>query len=143
MTPTMQIGLAGLADQGAVTALWARCGLTRPWNDPDADFALALRGATSTVLVARRGDAVISSVMVGFDGHRGWIYYLAVDPEAQRQGLGRAMMAAAEAWLRERGAPKLQLMVRKGNDPALKFYARLGLELQAVVTLGKRLDVPN
>ena len=72
-------------------------------------------------------------------GHRGWIYYLAVAPDRQRSGLGRALMAAAEAWLRQRGAPKLQLMVREGNAEALAFYAALGLEPQPVVTMGKFL----
>lgn len=78
--------------------------------------------------------------MVGFDGHRGWVYYLAVDPGVRRRGLGRDMMEAAERWLRDRGAPKMQLMVRETNAAALGFYERLGLERQAVITLGKRLD---
>jgi ribosomal protein S18 acetylase RimI-like enzyme len=83
----------------------------------------------------------VGSVMVGLDGHRGWIYYLAVAPKARRRGIGRALMSAAEAWLRQQGAPKLQLMVRQGNDEALAFYAALGLEQQPVVTLGRFLDV--
>jgi ribosomal protein S18 acetylase RimI-like enzyme len=77
--------------------------------------------------------------MTGFDGHRGWVYYLAVAPDRRREGLGRQLMAAAEAWLRDRGAPKLQLMVRTGNAEALGFYEALGLERQAVVTLGRFL----
>lgn len=101
---------------------------------------MALAGATSTVLAGHEGGALIASIMVGFDGHRGWIYYLAVDPGVQGHGHGRAMMAAAEDWLRARGAPKLQLMVRDTNQQALGFYRRLGLEQQAVVVLGKRLD---
>lgn len=129
--------LAG--DGPAVVALWHACGLTRPWNDPDADFALALRGAESTVLVARCGGTPVGSVMTGFDGHRGWVYYLAVAPDRRRGGLGRALMAAAEAWLRERGAPKLQLMVREDNDAALGFYEALGLERQKVAVLGRFL----
>jgi len=122
-----------------VTALWEACGLTRPWNDPARDFALALGSGASAVLVVRKGDALVGSVMVGFDGHRGWVYYLAVSPAHRRKGLGRALMAAAEAWLRARGAPKIQLMVREGND-ALGFYQALGLERQKVVTLGRFLD---
>jgi len=136
----MQIDACADADRDAVVALWTRCGLTRPWNDPNDDLAKALATAGATVLVGRRDGVPIASVMVGFDGHRGWIYYLAVEPALQRQGLGRAMMDAAEGWLRERGAPKLQLMVREDNVRALDFYARLGFERQAVVTLGKRLD---
>nr|WP_256731391.1 GNAT family acetyltransferase [Sphingomonas sp. dw_22] len=119
--------------------MWRTCGLTRPWNDPEADFALALATGGSTVLVARGGDGIDGSVMVGFDGHRGWVYYLAVAPERQGAGRGRALMAAAEDWLRSRGCPKIQLMVRAGNAAALGFYEKLGLERQEVVTLGRFL----
>jgi ribosomal protein S18 acetylase RimI-like enzyme len=128
---------AQAADAEHVVALWEACGLTRSWNDPAADFALALATPTSIVLVIRAGDAIIGSVMVGFDGHRGWVYYLAVDPRAQRGGLGRKLMAAAEEWLRGQGVPKIQLMVRDDNRAALDFYANLGLERQDVVTLGR------
>jgi ribosomal protein S18 acetylase RimI-like enzyme len=126
-------------DAEAVIALWRACALTRPWNDPAADFARAVGGPTSAVLLRREGGALAASVMVGCDGHRGWVYYLAVAPERRREGLGRTMMAAAEAWLRERGAPKLQLMVREENEEALGFYAALGLERQHVITLGRFL----
>jgi ribosomal protein S18 acetylase RimI-like enzyme len=136
----MQIIPATEADMESAVALWERCGSTRPWNDPRADFRLALRTHDAEILLGRDGAALIASVMVGFDGHRGWIYYLAVDPSRQRGGHGRTMMAAAEAWLKERGAPKLQLMVREGNEGALRFYERLGLEKQPVITMGKRLD---
>ena len=134
------IGDATPADADALVALWQCCGLTRPWNDPVRDLALALESPAPTVLVARADGAIVAGVMVGFDGHRGWIYYLAVEPARQRHGLGRTMMAAAESWLRDRNAPKLQLMVRSGNDAALAFYARLGLVAQDVVTLGRRLE---
>jgi len=130
---------ATLADEEEVVALWHACGLTRPWNDPSADFRLALVTPTSTVLMVREAADVIGSVMVGFDGHRGWIYYLAVSPSARRQGVGRTLMATAERWLRDRGAPKLQLMVRDDNAAALNFYATLGFEPQNVVTLGRFL----
>lgn len=137
-TPTIRAAEA--SDAQAVTALWAACGLTRPWNDPRADFDLALKTPTSTVLIAGEGSVLYGSVMVGFDGHRGWVYYLAVDPEARRSGLGRALMQAAEDWLRGLGAPKIQLMVRDDNAEALSFYAALKLERQPVVVLGRRLD---
>jgi ribosomal protein S18 acetylase RimI-like enzyme len=127
------------ADVPALIALWEACGLTRPWNDPGRDARLAIEGATSTILGLREGEALIASVMAGFDGHRGWVYYLAVAPDRRREGLGRRLMAAAEAWLRERGAPKLQLMVRGSNAEALGFYEALGLERQDVVTLGRFL----
>lgn len=128
------------ADAAAVIALWQACDLTRPWNDPVADFTRAIKGATSAILLAGEGDANTGSVMVGHDGHRGWVYYLAVSPGARRGGVGRALMAAAEDWLRAAGAPKLQLMVREGNADALAFYAALGLERQPVVTLGRFLE---
>jgi ribosomal protein S18 acetylase RimI-like enzyme len=131
---------ATITDAVDTIALWQACGLTRPWNDPHADFALALANPTSTVLLARNGDGLIGSVMVGFDGHRGWIYYLAVAPQRQRGGIGRALVAAAEAWLAERNAPKVQLMVREGNAAALGFYARLGYTPQGAVTLGRFLN---
>jgi ribosomal protein S18 acetylase RimI-like enzyme len=129
------------ADTPAVIALWEACGLTRPWNDPGADFAQALTGPVSTILIVRdegggKGN-LAGSVMVGFDGHRGWVYYLAVAPGRRRSGLGRVLMAAAETWLRARGAPKIQLMVRTDNEAALGFYEALGLERQQVVTLGR------
>jgi len=133
------IEAAGAGDAGAVVALWDACGLTRPWNDAHADFALAVAGPASAVLVAREGGALAGSVMVGFDGHRGWVYYLAVAPGRRRGGIGRALMAAAEVWLRVRGAPKIQLMVREDNAAALGFYEALGLERQKVVTLGRFL----
>ena len=134
------IAAAGPADAEAVVALWRACGLTRPWNDPARDFKSAIEGPASAILLLRDGDAIAAGVMAGFDGHRGWVYYVAVAPDRRRQGLGRAMMEAAEAWLRERGAPKIQLMVREDNAAALGFYESLGLERQKVVTLGRFLD---
>jgi ribosomal protein S18 acetylase RimI-like enzyme len=136
----MDVRPCGAGDAASVVALWEACGLTRPWNDPHTDFNLAIATATSRVLAGFEGDALVASVMVGFDGHRGWVYYLAVDPTRQRFGHGRRMMDAAEAWLKARGAPKIQLMVRQDNAVAVAFYKRLGFEDQPVATLGKRLD---
>ena len=133
------IAAATSEDRDAVIALWKACGLTRPWNDAPSDFGTALGGATSTVLVACNDGAITGSVMVGFDGHRGWVYYLAVAPAARRTGLGRTVMAAAEDWLRGRGAPKIQLMVREDNTEATAFYEALGLERQKVATFGRFL----
>jgi len=130
---------ARAGDAEAVIALWHACGLTRPWNDPAQDFARALAGETSTVLLAEGAGGVTGSVMIGDDGHRGWVYYLAVAEAVRRTGLGRELMAAAEDWLRARGCPKIQLMVRDTNEEALGFYAALGLETQGVVTLGRFL----
>ncbi|WP_298672200.1 GNAT family acetyltransferase [uncultured Sphingomonas sp.] len=128
------------ADEAALIALWDGCGLTRPWNPPADDIARALAGPASAILVARRAGAIVGSVMTGYDGHRGWVYYLAVAPDARRAGLGRALMDAAEAWLRARGAPKLQLMVRAGNEGAQAFYRALGFVDQPVAVLGRFLD---
>ena len=130
------------ADQGSATAMWRAAGLTRPWNDAADDFDRALAGPTSTVLGAFAGDALVGTVMVGHDGHRGGVYYLAVDAESRGGGVGRVLMAAAEAWLGERGVPKLNLMVRHDNAAALAFYERLGYADGAVTVLGKFLGDP-
>lgn len=113
------------ADFAAVAALWERCGLTRPWNDPADDIALCLASGHGAVLVGEADGALAATVMVGHDGHRGWVYYLAVDPARARRGLGRRMMAAAEQWLVARGLPKLHLMVRAENDAVATFYRKL------------------
>ena len=123
-----------------VIALWHRCGSTRPWNDPAGDIALACRGEHSTVLVGRHGGAIVASVMVGHDGHRGWVYYVTVDPDRRYKGFGRAIMDAAEQWLRVRGILKLQLMVRKDNAKVQAFYQSIGYYNQETVTFAKWLD---
>ena len=128
------------ADVEKVVALWQRCGLTRPWNDPHADIALARRRDNSTVLVGREGEAIVATVMVGHDGHRGWVYYVAVDPGSQKRGFGRIIMAAAEDWLRAAGISKLQLLVRRENAQANAFYGSLGFELSTSVMFQKWLD---
>jgi ribosomal protein S18 acetylase RimI-like enzyme len=126
-------------DAEAVVALWQACDLTRPWNDPHADFARALAGRCSTILVEDDGNGLAGSAMVGFDGHRGWIYYLAVRPELQRHGHGRALLDACQQWLAQRGCPKVELMVRDGN-PATGLYERLGWELQPVRVYARWLE---
>jgi len=130
---------ANLDDCDAVIALWQACGLTRPWNDPAADFERAVSGMTSDIVLLEHDGQLAAAVMVGDDGHRGWVYYLGVAPACRKQGLGRQMMAAAEHWLRDRNAPKIQLMVRDDNEAAIGFYQALGYEVQPVVTMGKRL----
>lgn len=137
---TPAITAATSLDREPVVALWEACGLTRPWNDPHADFDRAMDATDAAILLMREGDALAGSVMVGWDGHRGWVYYLAVAEGFRRSGLGRALMAAAECWLKARGCPKIQLMVRDTNTDALGFYEALGLERQPVVTLGRFLD---
>ena len=127
-------------DVDAVIALWQRCGLTRPWNDPAADIALARRGGNATILAGRHADAVVATVLAGHDGHRGWVYYLAVDPDHQRKDFGRAIMAAAEGWLRAQGMAKVMLMVRPDNTQVRSFYDRLGYDVQERVIYAKWLD---
>ena len=135
----MDIRSATEMDESAVVALWRACGLVVPYNDPAADFRLARGKANSDVLVGEYAGAIVASVMVGHDGHRGWIYYLAVAPERQGRGLGRALVHAAEAWLTTRGIAKLQLMVRRSNAPVLKFYETLGFEQSEVVVMQRWL----
>ncbi len=131
---------AGADDCDAVLSLWEACGLTRPWNDATADFKRAVDGASSDILCLEQDGNLVATVMVGDDGHRGWVYYLGVLPDGRRQGLGRLLMVAAEKWLRERDAPKIQLMVRDDNEQAIGFYKALGYDVQPVVTIGRRLD---
>jgi ribosomal protein S18 acetylase RimI-like enzyme len=128
------------ADMAAVMALWQRCGLVRPWNDPEADIRLARSGDNADVLVGRDGDVIVASVLVGHDGHRGWVYYVSVDPGHQRRDFGRIIMTAAEDWLRGRGIEKLQLMVRGDNTQVQAFYESLGFGEQQRVIYGKWLD---
>lgn len=127
------------ADEDAVVSLWQRCGLLRPWNDPHRDIARKLTEQPELFLVGVLGDARVASAMAGFDGHRGWINYLAVDPDHRRQALGRRMMQRVEQLLEQRGCPKLNLQVRAGNAEVLEFYRRLGYVQDEVVSLGKRL----
>lgn len=131
---------ATTADRDAVIALWQAARLTRPWNNPGSDFDLALANPTSTILLARDGDALLGSVMAGFDGHRGWVYYLATNPKLLKRGIGRLLMTAAEDWLRSLGCPRVRLMVRTDNLDARGFYQAIGYDDQDVVTMGRALD---
>jgi len=127
-------------DVAAVVALWQACGLTRPWNDPASDIALARRDENSTVLVGRVGSHIVATAMVGHDGHRGWVYYVAIDPDNQGKGFGRAIMSAAEDWLRQAGIAKLQLMVRPDNTKVQGFYQSIGYGEQQRIIYAKWLD---
>ena len=127
-------------DEWATVTLWGAAGLTRPWNDPRADFRRALEGPSSTVLGVRRDDALVGAAVVGEDGHRGWLYYVGVAPAHQGRGVGRVLVAAAEGWLRTRGVAKALLMVRRENDAVRGFYASVGFAEEDVVVLGRRLD---
>jgi ribosomal protein S18 acetylase RimI-like enzyme len=128
------------ADEERVVALWNRCGLLRPWNDPRKDIARKKRVQRELFLVAEEGGEIVGAVMGGYDGHRGWVYYLGVDESGRRAGLGRRLMDEVEARLRKLGCPKLNLQVRNDNAVALGFYERLGFLRDETVSLGKRLE---
>jgi GNAT superfamily N-acetyltransferase len=131
----VEIGPIRPFEFGAVVALWRRCGLAEEGEAALEDIRRNQASANAALLVGRAGAVVIATVMVGFDGHRAWAYYVATDPDRQGEGRGREMMAAAEAWARERGAPKLMLMVAHANEGVLGFYARLGFEAAPMAVL--------
>ncbi len=128
-------------DEAAVISLWDRCGLLRAWNDPKKDIQRKLAVRPDLFLVGTIDGNVVATVMVGYEGHRGWINYLGVCPDHQRRGLGREMMQAAEQRLRDCGAPKVNLQVRTGNQQVIDFYKSVGFQLDDVVSMGKRLEV--
>jgi ribosomal protein S18 acetylase RimI-like enzyme len=127
------------ADEEPVIALWQACGLVRPQNDPKKDIARKLRVNPEWFLVAEQDGRIVGAVMAGYEGHRGWINYLAVEPALQRGGLGRRLMAEAEKLLRAAGCPKINLQVRPDNRPVIEFYERIGFRVEGIVNLGKRL----
>jgi len=116
------------ADHGAVVALWAESALTADYNPPAVDIALCAATPSAELFVGASGDDVVATIMAGNDGHRGWLYYLAVDTAHRRQGRGGAMVAHAERWLRDQGVRKVQLMIRSSNPGVRKFYERVGYE---------------
>jgi ribosomal protein S18 acetylase RimI-like enzyme len=129
-------------DEPAVVALWRACDLVASYNDPLADFRFAKGGACSDVLVAvDDAGGVVGSVMVGHDGHRGWLYYVAAHPASRSTGVGRCMVQAAEDWLRQQGIVKAQLLVRETNTKVVGFYEHLGFEVAPRVVMSKWLEV--
>ncbi len=126
-------------DENAVTELWRRCNLTHPWNDPRLDIERKLEVNPELFLVGLIDDRVTAAVMGGYDGHRGWVYYLAVDPAHQRNGYGRQIMEAIEEKLLAMGCPKINLQIRAGNAEVVGFYGSIGYETEERVSMGKRL----
>ncbi len=137
----MQIRAFEEGDTEEVVALWRLCGLTRPWNDPRRDIARKLQVQRELFLVGvEEGNGeVIASIMAGYEGHRGWVNYLAVHPDARGAGHGRALMNEAEALLLARGCPKVSLLVRGENAEARGFYEAIEYQIDDVVAFGKRL----
>jgi len=135
----MQINELAPEEANAAIALWEEAGLIRSWNDPQADIAAALACPTSTILAARDGGRLIGTVMAGYDGHRGWLYYVACAADQRRTGLGRALVDAAEHWLAAQGARVIRLMVRAENEAVTGFYQALGYEHGEMIVMGKRL----
>jgi ribosomal protein S18 acetylase RimI-like enzyme len=133
-----------VADEAAVVELWRRCELTRPWNDPHKDIQRKLTTQAELFLVGELAGRIVATVMAGYDGHRGWVNYLAVAPEHRTKGYGRLLMKYVEEALTARGCPKLNLQVRTGNEAVLEFYRRIGYTVDDTVSMGKRLipDLP-
>jgi 4-oxalocrotonate tautomerase family enzyme len=126
-------------DESAVIDLWHRCNLVVPQNEPKKDIETKLRVQPDLLFVGTINDRIVATVMAGYDGHRGWIYYLAVDPDHQRKQIGRRMMEKAESKLKKLGCPKINLQVRTSNQAVISFYERLGFSNDNVIGLGKRL----
>lgn len=142
MTDVLQVRPIEDADVGAVVALWKASGSLRPWNDPRADIARARAAENAEVLVGLFDGAMVAAVMVGDDGHRGWVYYLATQPEQRNQGHGATMMHHAEAWLRHRGCPKIEVMIRSENEAVREFYTALDYRQEPRAVMSKWLIEP-
>ncbi len=126
-------------DSAAVIELWRRSNLLRPWNDPEKDIERKLKVQRELFLVGRIDEEIVATVMGGYDGHRGWVNYLAVDPARRRGGLCRSMMVEITRRLASLGCPKINLQIRDDNREAIEFYDRIGFSRDAVVCMGKRL----
>jgi len=130
-------------DEEALVALWKRCDLLRPSNNPHADIRRKQLVRPDLFLVGELNGRIVASVMAGYEGHRGWLNYVAVDPDLRRRGLARALLADAERRLRAEGCPKINLQVRPGHTDAIEFYQRVGYSVDDVVSMGKRLVVDD
>jgi ribosomal protein S18 acetylase RimI-like enzyme len=131
------------ADKAAVIRLWDRCGLLRSWNDPKKDIDRKLKVNPELFLVGEMDGKLVACVMGGYEGHRGWVNYLAVDPDYQRFGLGRKIMDEVEDMIRAMGCPKINLQIRTDNLVAINFYKSIGYKMDEVVSMGKRLEVDD
>ena len=136
----MQIRPFQPQDGEAVVTLWRQCDLIRPWNDTHRDIQRKLKVRPDLFLVGVLDGQIVACVMAGYEGHRGWLNYLAVAPGHQRQGLARAIVAEAERLLRDAGCPKINLQIRTSNQGVIEFYRRLGYSTDDVISMGKRLE---
>jgi ribosomal protein S18 acetylase RimI-like enzyme len=127
------------ADTDTVVSLWRECGLVVPANDPHRDIQRKVDSQPELFLVGEHEGLVVATLMVGYDGHRGWLNYLAVSPGMRLRGVGSAMLHEAERLLRQRGCPKINLQVRTGNRSVIAFYQARGYRIDEVVGMGKRL----
>ncbi len=139
----MEIRAFLTSDEATVIALWQACELTRPWNDPYKDIVRKLTVQPELFVVGMEGNELIASAMFGFEGHRGWVNYLAVSPAHQRRGHASALMRWGEEALKAHGCPKINLQIRSSNAPVIAFYQSLGYRQDDVVSLGKRLIPDN
>ena len=135
----MEISAFSIVDTDAVIKLWQSCELVRPWNDPQKDIDRKMTDRNGVFWVGRIDGEVMASIMIGYDGHRGSINFLAVDPNYARTGYGKILMAEAERFLLSVGCPKINFCVRTDNDKVVKFYHQLGYAVKPVHLLGKRL----
>jgi len=136
----MKIRPFEIADQAAVIDLWKACELVVPWNDPVKDIARKLKVDADLFLVGEVGNQIVATVMGGYEGHRGWINYLAVSPQYRKKGYAREIMDFVEQSIRRRGCPKINLMIRATNTQAVAFYRAIGYDLETSIGLGKRLE---
>jgi ribosomal protein S18 acetylase RimI-like enzyme len=141
MTPRLQIRPYGPDDEEALIGLWRDCKLLAPQNDPRKDIRRKLRVNPEWFLIGELDGRLVASCMVGYDGHRGWINYLAVSPHAQRRGLATQLVAEAERLLREAGCLKINLQIRKTNLEVIAFYESIGFKIDEVASMGKRLEI--
>ena len=127
-------------DEEQVIVLWKECNLVVPWNDPKKDIQRKLKVNPELFFVSVENDKIVGTIMGGYEGHRGWVNYLAVSPSHQRKGYGRQLMEAVEVKLRAMGCPKINLQVRETNLAVIEFYKAIGYNMDDVVSMGKRLE---
>jgi ribosomal protein S18 acetylase RimI-like enzyme len=128
-----------MSDKDAVIQLWTQCGLVAPQNNPRRDIERKMKVNPEWFLVGEMDGQVVSTCMAGYEGHRGWINYLAIRPDLQKSGLGRQIMEYAENILLDAGCPKINLQVRSTNEKAVLFYESIGYKQDPVISMGKRL----